>query len=449
MSREHPPVVLQNIKRSDPSITLALVGKLISLGIVKGIQPAMLRPDDPSFVHILATVGDIGRFQGPAAISAGGVATTREDAIVKAAGEAAERYCAESYTPDGIIRASFTELGSAAADPAQFVQFHETQFAAPDFPFARLKPGDVIGWAPAFSLTNNKSVLVPALMAFIGHGLTNTEPRWETTDVSGYACGNTIEEAILGGLLEVFERDAFMLFWYHWLFVPGLDLTTLADPDARAALERFGPAANRILVSNLTTDLGVPVAFAVFLGDRPGLPAAVVSLASDLTLEGAVRKALIELAANNQAVRWLLEDRVRRGLSPVPTAIQTQEDHGLLYTDSRMLTYLTPVLQPYSRASCQAKSAFDPSDIKGSIERCVEILRHFGHEVLVRDLTLPVIADLGLKVVKVMVPGLRPIDFAGVRHLGGDRLYAAPKRMGFPTAAQDPAALNQIPHPFL
>jgi len=448
MTREHPKIVIESRPRSDLSLTLSLVGQLVSLGIVKAIQEIALRPGDPDFVHMLATVADVGRFKAPANLTAGGVATSRDAATAKAVGEAVERYCAEHYSPEDVIRGSFAELGSDAADPAQFAQFHDKQFGSADFPFVRLASTDVIGWTPAFSLSSGRSILVPALMAYIGHGLALNEPRWETTDVSGYACANTIEEAILGGLLEVIERDSFMLFWYHWMFVPALDLNTLTDPQARAVLERFGSAVSRVFVSNLTTDLGVPTVIATLLGG-PGQPSAVISLGSDLTLEGAVRKALLELAANNQALRWFVEDRMRRGVPVVPTSVATQEDHGLLYTDPRMLTYLTPLLQPYSRTSCQAQTSFNSGDTKVSIEHCLRILHQFGHQVFVRDLTVPAIEDIGLKVVKVMAPGLRPIDFAAIRHLGGQRLYAAPLRMGFPTAAQEPAALNQIPHPFL
>jgi ribosomal protein S12 methylthiotransferase accessory factor len=51
--------------------------------------------------------------------------------------------------------------------------------------------------------------------------------------------------------------------------------------------------------------------------------------------------------------------------------------------------------------------------------------------------------------VKVLVPGMHPVDFGGQwPHLGGDRLYDAPVRMGYPSTARDPSGLNLLPHPF-
>jgi ribosomal protein S12 methylthiotransferase accessory factor len=70
-------------------------------------------------------------------------------------------------------------------------------------------------------------------------------------------------------------------------------------------------------------------------------------------------------------------------------------------------------------------------------------------EVIAVELTLSDVADLGLKVFKVLVPGIQPIDF-GVQwpHIGGRRLYEAPVRMGYRETMPMPFELNYFPHPF-
>src|SRR4051812_31414141 len=85
--------------RTDPDVTLGLVGRVLAsdAAFIKGLQYSPWRPDDPDLVQIVAAVGDVGRFKGPNTISAGGTATSRERALVKAVGEGVERYCAEFY----------------------------------------------------------------------------------------------------------------------------------------------------------------------------------------------------------------------------------------------------------------------------------------------------------------------------------------------------------------
>ncbi len=73
-------------------------------------------------------------------------------------------------------------------------------------------------------------------------------------------------------------------------------------------------------------------------------------------------------------------------------------------------------------------------------------------EVLVVELTPPDIAARGLRGlrgVKVLVPGMLPIDFRpAVPRLGGPRLYAAPGRRGCRGCADEPRALDPAPYPF-
>jgi ribosomal protein S12 methylthiotransferase accessory factor len=436
--------------RTDPAVTLSLVGKVLASDtpFIKAVQYAQWRPDDPDLVQVVAMVGDVGRFQGPSTISAGGTATSRQRALVKAVGEGVERYCAELYDPARVFRAAYRDVGEDAIDPRRFVLFHETQFADPGFRYVPLKDTDVIGWTSGYSLTRGRPVHLPALSALIGHSLTFMEPIWAATDVSGYACGNTLEEAILSGLLELIERDAVMLFWYHRLPTPAVPTTVAADPEVQDILARFARAPGRVFLSDLTTDLGVPVVVAQLVTNGVGRPAAVVASAADLTAPRAAARALLELGANNHAVRTFYEARLQRGLPTAPWSLTSQEDHGLLYADPAMLPHLWPLL-PQGVPRERESPPWEGADLKQSIEQVVAQLASLGHEVLFVDLTHPTAADLGLHVVKVLAPGLRPIDLVGHYHLGGERLYGAPQRMGYSGTATHPAGLNPMPSPFM
>jgi ribosomal protein S12 methylthiotransferase accessory factor len=70
-------------------------------------------------------------------------------------------------------------------------------------------------------------------------------------------------------------------------------------------------------------------------------------------------------------------------------------------------------------------------------------------EVIVVDVTTADVEELGFKVVKVLIPGMQPVDF-GVQwpHVGGRRLYEAPRRMGYQQFRTQPQELNRFPHPF-
>jgi len=87
--------------------------------------------------------------------------------------------------------------------------------------------------------------------------------------------------------------------------------------------------------------------------------------------------------------------------------------------------------------------------VRETIEEIVARLGCLGHEVIVVDCTVPLLDSLGLCAVKVLIPGLQPLN-AGHRYrvLGGRRVLEAPPRMGMSDRERARNELNPSPHPF-
>lgn len=69
---------------------------------------------------------------------------------------------------------------------------------------------------------------------------------YETSN--GCALGGSLEEAVLYGMLEVVERDSFLLTWYAQLPLPRLDPRSAVDPDLELMADRIandGPSSKR------------------------------------------------------------------------------------------------------------------------------------------------------------------------------------------------------------
>jgi ribosomal protein S12 methylthiotransferase accessory factor len=79
----------------------------------------------------------------------------------------------------------------------------------------------------------------------------------------------------------------------------------------------------------------------------------------------------------------------------------------------------------------------------------VERLSRCGYQVIVVNCSVPMVRDLGLHVVKVLIPGLQPLH-AGHHYaaLGGERLYQVPRLMGLAPSDRCRGELNPWPHPF-
>lgn len=440
---------LQSRRRSDIRQTLGIVPHLVDpyVGLIQSLNFYQCRPDEPQFVHCHATMPDLSRVTGRFSNrGTGSTALTEKVALVKAVGESVERYSSDVNDHRDVIYAPYRKVKSQAVDPRRFVLFHPEQYREKHCPYTEITDDTVIPWAQGYSVTHGRPTLVPASLVHLGMGL-EPEQWFETGPVSGYACANTFEEAILGGVCEVVERDSFMVFWYNNLPVPAFDLSALESQEARQTLDRYHSAPVRLHCSNITTDIGIPAAVAVMTSRAPGWPAAVVSAAADLDPERAVVRALQELAANHLFIRHHVESR-----SPMPQApeqVMTMEDHGLFYCSPARLPALDVLLRPRSRVRPRDLQTQTSEDVLEDIRYCVGRLAALDLEVIAVDLTAPDVGSLGFKVVKVLIPGAQPIDFGmSWQHFGGRRIYDAPVRMGYRTRPTLASELNRFPHPF-
>lgn len=441
---------LKSRTRSDIRITLDTVPKLVdqTVGLIQSINFYECRPNEPQLVHCHATMPDLSRITGRFSNrSTGSTALTKDVALVKAIGESVERYCSDIKDHTDVIYAPYRKVKREAIDPRRFVMFHPEQYRAPNFPFVEITDDTIIPWVEGYSVTHKRPTLIPAAQAYLG--INQSREQWfEMGPVSGYACGNTYEEAILGGICEVIERDSFMVFWYNYLPVPAFDLRAVESEAAKQTLDRYHSTPVRLHCSNITTDIGIPAVVAVMTSNAPGWPAAIVSAAADLDPERAIVRALQELAANYIYIRSHFENPSQKH-PRTPQDVHNMEDHGLFYCRPENLRALDVLLRPQKVIKPRDLETKVSEDVLENIEYCVERMRALDLEVLVVDTTSSDVAELGFKVVKVIVPGAQPIDFGMQhRHFGGRRLYEAPVRMGYRTRETLPEELNLYPHPF-
>ncbi|RII14945.1 YcaO-like family protein [Streptomyces sp. YIM 130001] len=89
-------------------------------------------------------------------------------------------------------------------------------------------------------------------------------------------------------------------------------------------------------------------------------------------------------------------------------------------------------------------------DLLDDVRYCRQAYADAGFDVLAIDQTSPEQRSVGLHTVRVVVPGLVPIDFGWhkQRALSLPRTRSAFRRAGWRTTDLGPEELNRVPHPF-
>ena len=77
-------------------------------------------------------------------------------------------------------------------------------------------------------------------------------------DSNGCAAGNTLEEAILQGFLELVERDASRSWWYNRLRCPPVDLQRLDDAYLAGAADYYRTLGRDMWLLDISADFPIP-----------------------------------------------------------------------------------------------------------------------------------------------------------------------------------------------
>ncbi|MFM8773906.1 MAG: YcaO-like family protein, partial [Actinomycetota bacterium] len=239
---------------------------------------------------------------------------------------------------------------------------------------------------------------------------------------NGAAAGNTLEEALLHGLLELVERDSAALWWHPMCERPAYDIAAWNDPRIAAALTPQRALGTEFWVLDITSDLGIPAAVAVAHG-MSQTPAPIMGFGAHLDPVLAVVRALTELA---QMQTVLVQERpdLLKGAGPAERrwfSTVTVENQSWL--------------APHGYADCPPAPSH--TSLGEAIDDAVTRIEGAGMNVLWADASRP---DVSLSVVRTYAPGLRHF---WNRYAPG-RLYEIPPRLGWCEGGYAEADLNPL-----
>jgi ribosomal protein S12 methylthiotransferase accessory factor len=404
--------------RSVPSrTTVARFRKHVSplTGVVKRLEP--IEADLPMNTNFFAQ----HNFSAPAmnvdqlrsGLSGGsfGKGSTSEQAEASALMEAIERYSGIFQGDEIRMKRRFADFAPGDAILANDVQlFSEAQFEARHEPAQDdshpvpdpIDPTARIEWSPAWSLRDQRFRYLPTGLMYFFY-------RDFHTDSNGCAAGNTLQEAIVQGFLELVERDAYAIWWYNRSQRSEIDLSEFDDSYIRDIKTQFTDAGRKLWVLDVTNDLGVPTYVAIMHWIKDGQEHIEFGSGAHFDRRIALLRSLTELS-----------QFLTIGLMGGGSGDKSSLDGS---TPLRLENYsfLVPAERPTVAPALGINVPLDSA--REQVDACVEVARRAGYDFLVLDQTRP---DVEVPVARVIVPGLRHF----YRRFGPGRLYDVPVKLG-------------------
>jgi ribosomal protein S12 methylthiotransferase accessory factor len=369
-----------------------------------------------------------------------GKGVTETQARASAMCEAIERYSGIYQGDEPRLRASFAALGAEAIHPnacllysdRQYANRHLTNPGSPGFAFVSdpLDPQAPTDWSPVWSLTEQRRKYVPTAYLYYGYSLPEGQLHsW--ADSNGNAAGASLEDAVLQGFLELVERESVAYWWYNRLRRPAVDLHSFGDSWLDRCVEFYAAAHRDIWALDLTADFGIPAFAAISRRTDKPVEDILMAFGAHYDPRVAMLRAVTEL---NQFITAVLDVRSDGSGYAYHDEFQLAWWHQATVSEHE---YLLP--DPAQPARRLADFVYRPrADLFDDVLAAQRQVEERGMEMLVLDQTRP---DIGLPVVKVIVPGMRHFW----TRFGPGRLYDVPVKLGWLTAATAEERLNPVP----
>jgi len=363
----------------DPRTTLARIEPLCKVAGVTRVADitGLDRVGIPVFSSIRPSAGSgaITVYNGKGA--------SKEQAKASAIMEALERYSGE-VRGDDMVRKGVEDMLSSenALDPRELILPART---------AMHLMHQSVAWVKGFDLQEEEDIWVPASAVFHPYSSTLDMPLFRT-NTNGLASGNTMEEAVVHGLCEVVERDAWSICEARRR-VRG-DIALPRDALISNMMEKFTSQGIEVHLKDLTSDVGLPTFAAAADDVRLQDPALLcLGMGTHLNPRITVIRALTEVAQSRLTqIHGAREDTVRGG------AARQMGYERMKRLNSMWFSALS------GPSSLDDHEALDTRDLYDDLNIVLERLRSKGfRQAIAVELTR---RELDIPVVRTIVPGM-------------------------------------------
>ena len=370
------------------------------------------------------------------------------------AGEALERYAIKYFNPNSSENrkeSSYKDLGYTNK-----LNIFLLAGLSPEFRERGLKPyrlkyneNTKFSWVLGTSFISGEPIWVPLqLVSFVTANdmSQGKEPVLIDKITTGVAAHSSHDEATLSGILEIFERDAFMIYWLRKITPQIIDLGSIIDERIEYIQNSFRRYNLELYPLYLKTDTPVHIVASLII-DRTGVgPAASIGACAGFDIVETVYKSIQEAHSARISSRINHETKYKNSEKFTPEALGHIERMEY-WTDKNLL----PHIQFWTSGKVISVDTITLSYEKNlETHEKLNILKNYlktnKYETSINNILDPRMEKkIGMSVIAVNIPEFQPLHLReSLPNFHGGRLFEVPEKLSLKTGAK----INTIPHFF-
>lgn len=356
-------------------------------------------------------------------VSSGGLGIdfSTKNAFAACIGEAIERYCMSFVDGEDLLFEYWGKLPKSHR-VNDFHLYTSRQYKiTKDFLDPKLAK---ISWVKISNFFNHKKYIYwPASLIYLPFKYGKAVAETSSTGVSAH---NDANKAIVGGLLELLERDALMINFLQQLKPPEININSIIGKNKK--LIKKIKCGYNIRIYKLFSDIRIPIFLGFIWKKRGNKVHYGIGACAALSSEKAIEKILKECLFTYFYSKNILDLKQKN-----KNNINTLYEHFLFYQDKKFFKLLpNSKQQDYKVERC-------------SINFLVDELKKNSLDVYFKELTTPDVKVAKIKVFKVIVPGLIDLNKSHLlKREGASRFWDVPRKLGLKVRKN----LSNMPHPF-
>lgn len=373
-------------------------------------------------------------------LSGAGVSNNPQEALLKACVEALERYSSTIISPEDIVISSGEALSNTMVMNNIPIFSENELIKSPDI-ISKYNASKPIRWTLGYSCNYKKQVYLPLVMTHFVQNRLDSE-KFYLPISTGTAAHFNRDDAIQKAILEIIERDVISTIWLAKIPLPKLKLSSELNSEIIEIIETSNQTHRPITIFVHLGEFGIPTFYAIRRNPNNFQLGTVVGCSTNFNINEGILKAISEVFS----VEIALEEIIKQKAIPKKAEDCIKIHDGALYTGQSIYNSAFDFLLQSPYEVTYSEILQDKKDFASAKELINHLIdKHL--DIYLCDLTLDDIRDVGIHVIRAIIPELLPFScIMKARYLGSKRLHSIVK--SYYQENFHESDINSFPQPF-